>query len=97
MPLVSKTQVALAVLGTSIFYAMLIVLLGAVTIFYQHESERQESYTGYSGYTEPSDPTLVQGMVPLLIWGLDSIFNDLCAVYLGCGPTQAALGLKTDG
>eukprot|EP00439_Symbiodinium_sp_Y106_P068354 s593_g11.t1 len=83
--------VALAVLGTSIFYAMLIVLLGAVTIFYQHESERQESYTGYSGYTEPSDPTLVQGMVPLLIWGLDSIFNDLCAVYLGCGPTQAAL------
>ena len=72
--LVSKTQVALAVLGTSIFYAMLIVLVGAVTIFYQHESEHQESYTGYesypgySGYTdEPSDPTLVQGMLPLMI------------------------------
>lgn len=90
--------VALAVLGTSIFYAMLIVLVGAVTIFYQHESEHQESYTGYesypgySGYTdEPSDPTLVQGMLPLMIWCLDSIFNDLCAVYLGCGPSQAAL------
>ncbi|CAE7530058.1 unnamed protein product [Symbiodinium sp. CCMP2456] len=78
--------VALAVIGTSIFYAMLIVLVGAVTIFYRHGSEEQESYTSY---TEPSDPTLVQGMLPLMIWCLDSIFNDLCAVYLGCGPTQA--------
>ncbi|OLQ06794.1 hypothetical protein AK812_SmicGene9860 [Symbiodinium microadriaticum] len=27
------------------------------------------------------------------VWCLDSIFNDLCAVYIGCGPTEEALEL----
>ena len=28
-------------------------------------------------------------------WCVDSILNDLCAVYIGCGPTQAAVELMS--
>ena len=30
------------------------------------------------------------------MWCLDSIFNDLCAVYIGCGPTEAGRTLRNN-
>eukprot|EP00913_Durusdinium_trenchii_P010836 g10165.t1 len=79
--------VVLAVLGTSLFYGMFVVGGVAFLLFYQAGPVQQnEDY---------SDAPFALALVPLVIWCLDSIFNDVCAVYLGCGPTQAALELVT--
>ena len=70
---------ALAVAGTSLFYGMFVVLGVVFVVVWGSDLELE-------------DPT-ASGIVPLMFWCLDSVFNDICAVYLGCGPPQAALDL----
>ena len=76
-------------MGTSLFYGMFVGAGVAFLLFYRTGLTLGES--GDAPDTA-SDPTTT-GVVPLMIWCLDSVFNDVCAVYLGCGPTQAALDL----